>query len=464
MRSIAAAGVVLLLLATPGCGGRGGAELYGSVHDYSDPGLKLLRDELRTLPFRHVEWEYKFTEKEISRITLGMENLYLETPDHRVIAVDRFSGVTRWIYQVDTDTPLDWPPIEAYQVPDEIRREETDLRAANRKIDDIIKEKGPGKESQEAQKKRDQIRERLAQARNGDNVYFISRGVLYCLVRTTGNLLWTRRLTIEFAPSAQPFAIRSHIFVPGADLSRVWALDVEKRGRAITFYRTSIGTHDKNITNRPLYEDPALFFVSHDGAVYSYNLQGGQNWAYQTEDELRTDPVIFKYVEMAPDPKGVMRPKETKILFVGGFDHAFYAIEAAGGGLMWKYETAGPIKTPAVAKGSTVYFKTEGGALFALEINPQHIDPKTGKSIGPKRNGNLRWKLPLGERFLTRGKDHVYVLGPNQEVYRLNENTGEVIGRYPLRLLQHVVTNPLDDILYVAHPSGYVWALREAKD
>ncbi len=453
MRALIAAFGILLLAGAPGCGGASTPEYFGSLQDFNDPGLKSLRDEIQSLPFRHIEWEYKFSAKEIARVTFGRENLYFETPDFRVIAVDRFNGVTKWIYEVDTHTPLDWAPIEAYGVPDEIRRLETELRANNRKIEDIIKEKGPGEDSKAAQKKRDQTRELLRQAQTGDNVYFVSRGIMYCLVRTTGGLLWTRQLSKEFSPSGQPFAIRSHIFIPGADRSRVWALDVEKRGISVNFYRTSIGTHDNDVTNRPVYEDPSLYFVSHDGNVYSYNLSGQENWHYSTEDEIKADPLIFKYNVMVQG----RAVRSTKYLFVGGMDHAFYAIDAAGGNLIWKYETAGQIKTPAVARGETVYVKTELGALFALEVEPKIAG-------GPKRGGSLRWKLPLGERFLVKGKDYVYVMGADREIYQLNEMTGEVIGRRKLNLLQHVVTNVVDDILYVAHPAGYVWALRESKD
>ncbi|MBI2931586.1 MAG: PQQ-binding-like beta-propeller repeat protein [Planctomycetes bacterium] len=464
MKSLGCVAAILLLLGVAGCRAGRSAELYdASLQEYHDPGLQPLKDEVRSLPFREIVWDYKFRD-DISRITLGAEDLYLETPDHKVIAVDRFGGTKRWEFGIDTRTPLDWPPVEAYGVAEEIRALEAEIRACNRRIEDIVKEKGPGEESQKAQKKRDQVSEQLRHAQNGDNVYLISRGVLYCIVRKTGNLLWTRRLTSEFAPSGQPFAVRGYVFVPGGDLSRVWALDVERKGQSITFYRTGLGAHDKAVTNRPLYEDPALYFVSHDGQVYSYNVNGDLNWTYPTEDELRADPVLYEYREMVDDGKGGKREAVTKMLFVGGFDNAFYAIDAAGGGLLWKFETAGPIKSAAVAKDRTVYVKTEGGALFAFDVNPQHRDPKTGKAEGPKRNGNMRWRLPLGERFLLKGRDYVYVMGPNSEIYRLNEYTGEVIGRYPLELLTHVVTNPIDPILYVAHPSGHVFALRETSE
>jgi hypothetical protein len=42
--------------------------------------------------------------------------------------------------------------------------------------------------------------------------------------------------------------------------------------------------------------------------------------------------------------------------------------------------------------------------------------------------------------------------------------SGEVIYRHGLNHLQHVVTNPIDDMVYVASPAGYIYALRESRD
>ena len=478
MRTLAAIGVAMAVLG--GC--RGGIKpAYESdidtVTDFNDPGQAPVRDEVKSLPFKSIVWEYKFSQ-EIRRITLGSTMLYLETLDNYVTAVDRFSGVSQWTYKVDTDTRLDWAPSEAAGVPEKIRELETKLTAKNREIDNMMKTKGPGKETQELQKQRDTLREQLKVEQYGDNVYFISRQVVYCLVRTTGMLLWTKRL-MNFVPGGRPYAIRSHLFVPGAGLSRVWALDVAQKGRDVSYYKTDLGGVDRTIDNMPVYNDPALYFVSHDGKVYSYSLQGDKNWVFQAQDEMRADPLAHRHPYRYTDFKeegGVKKPVqktfEATYLFCGGFDHAFYALDATSGSLLWKYETAGLIKQGAVAKDGTVYAKTEGGALFAFDIFPMHREPKTMAITAPKpggewpwkRDGILRWKIPLGERFLVKGKERVYIMGPNSQIYAMDEMTGDIYGRYPINLLQHVLTNSMDNILYVANPAGYVFALRESKD
>jgi outer membrane protein assembly factor BamB len=440
------------------------------LQDYTDYGEKPVYDEVKSLPLKEIVWKHKFS-SEISRVTLGSTYLYLETPYNEIIAVDRFSGVAAWKYDVDTNTPLDFPPVEAYGVPERIRDLEERLFQKNREIDNMLKTKGPGEETRKLQKDRDQLREQLNVEQFGDNVYFMSRQRLYCLARTTGKLLWSK-LVRTFIPAARPFAIRTHLFIAGSELSRVWAIDINRKGDDVAFYRCSIGAHDKAITAQPFYQDPSLYFVSHDGNIYSYPLTGDKwNWTYATEDEIWADPLVHIYTFPYKDDKGKDAAFKVTYLFVGSLDHCFYALDATGGTLLWKYETAGKIKTGAVAKDQTVYVATEGGALFAFDIFPMHrnkegkIDvPKAGGEWRWKRSGIERWRLPLGERFLVKGKELVYVMGPNAEMYAMEEMTGKIIGRYRFHYFAHVLTNPIDNILYVANPAGYVYALREPKD
>jgi len=84
--------------------------------------------------------------------------------------------------------------------------------------------------------------------------------------------------------------------------------------------------------------------------------------------------------------------------------------------------------------------------------------------LGPRRNGELRWKLPLGERLLLKGKNAVFVLGPRGEIYAMAETTGDILGRYKTRQLEFLLTNTSDDFFYCATASGHIFALRESKE
>ncbi|MDP6957786.1 MAG: PQQ-binding-like beta-propeller repeat protein, partial [Planctomycetota bacterium] len=178
---------------------------------FQDPGAKTLQDEISRLPFKHVEWEFKFNDVEIRRMTVAGDHLYIETNTNQLIAVDRFIGEVKWIYHVDSNRPLDFPPVVAQGVPEAIGVLEKDLLRINRAIDDTVRVKGPGEEVKNLQKERAEKREKLKVSRFGDNVYFLSQQVMYCLDRISGTLRWTRRM--EFVPSAQPTATQFYVFV-----------------------------------------------------------------------------------------------------------------------------------------------------------------------------------------------------------------------------------------------------------
>jgi outer membrane protein assembly factor BamB len=163
------------------------------------------------------------------------------------------------------------------------------------------------------------------------------------------------------------------------------------------------------------------------------------------------------------DPDGQEREHKYTFLFVGGMDNTFYAIDADGGVLTWKYECGAPMLERCIAKDKTVYVKTVDGALHAFNVNPVHKD-KRGVATGPVRSGQMRWKIPLGERFLVKGRNHVYVLGPKHTIFAMEEMTGKIVGRYPIHNFNFLISNIIDDFMYFVHPSGYIFAMRESKE
>jgi outer membrane protein assembly factor BamB len=283
-------------------------------------------------------------------------------------------------------------------------------------------------------------------------------------------LRWSSRL--EFIPSSQVFATQSYIFVAAADHSRVYKLNVAKRGEVVEFYRTEIDQVENHVTSRPVYVDPVLHFASHDGRIYVYSgKEGKRGHPFQTGGAILADPVVHSYVRPVlekeeKDGKETVRVKdvETKTVLVGSMDNAFYSLDASSGQLLWKYECGGPIKSAAVAKDKTVYVRSEDGALFALNTVPVHAASAPNEPLQWKRNGELRWKIPLAERFLFKGRGSVYVLGPKKEIYAVQEFTGDLVGRYKTRYLQFLVTNTADDFFYCANAGGTIFALKESKE
>ena len=113
MRALA---LIVMLGSLAACGERISPEQQYSTEEgqsYSGADENSVVAEVRTLPWKHVEWEYKFNNRPIRRLTLGGDQLFIETPDNTVVAMNRFTGQTSWIFRINTDTPLDWAPVVA---------------------------------------------------------------------------------------------------------------------------------------------------------------------------------------------------------------------------------------------------------------------------------------------------------------------------------------------------------------
>ncbi|HEY3225656.1 MAG TPA: PQQ-binding-like beta-propeller repeat protein [Planctomycetota bacterium] len=455
--------LLLFLVAAGGCGSSARMqESYARLNAYGDASQDSVLLEVGNLPFKKRKWDHRFADWPIKRLSIGHENLFIETPDNKVVAIDRFYGLTKWVFEIPTRSALDFPPTEPGEVFEQIRGYTEQLTAQTRVLEDLLKTEGPGTKAQEAQREKNRIFQLLLTAQRGDNTYLVSRQMLYCIARQTGKLLWQRAL--PFAPSARAFATRESIYMPAADRTQVWRLDVEKRGESVQNFPADVGTGDRTILNPPIVDSSQLYFVSADGRCYCYDVNtGDKKWTFPALDKLTADPLLHKVQEKYKDSTGKESIRTRRYLLVGGLDYALYCIDPNDGSLTWKFETGGFLRSGIVVKDQTVYTKSDDGALFALELNPQHKNAKTGASEGTRRGGQLRWKIPLGERFLVKGtEDRVLVLGPNSEIYQMNELTGDIVGRFPLVEIAHVLTNPWDAILYVATDSGFVFALEES--
>ncbi len=457
--------LIALLLAAAACRSRqsrpapaGPVQSYGGgdpeVAVPLDPSQIPLEEEIGKLPFKQKLWDYRIPGERIARVTLQSDHLFVETESLKLYAVDRRSGRISWVHMIDTNTPLDYPPVIAQGVPEEIARLTKDLQDVSAQVEAMKDKKDVDREAlKKIRQKRKDVAEQLRISHDNDNVYAITRDTLFCIDRGGGALLWRRRL--PFVSGTAPFAIRTNVFVPSVDRERVWKLDVAKQGDDIDFYRAG-----GQVFGAPVYESPSLYFTSGDGKAYCYNVDTSRlSWSYETEGEIRAGPAVYKLRIWVPEQK---RDLDIKYCFVGGTDMAFYAINADSGLIEWKYEAGARFLEPAIASGETVYARAENIGLLALNIHPVHRDDK-GKALGSVRSGELRWKVPLAERFLVRGEQRVYILGPAATIYAMDEKSGEIRGQHKIREFRYILTNTMDDVLYLATDDGWLYALKESK-
>lgn len=420
----------------------------------SDPGRETLDAVVGALPFKDSKY-FHLPGETITRVSLLSGHLFVETRSRKIYCVDRFEGFVRWIFELETKEPLDFPPTIAHGLPEERSQVETDLGKLRTKIEDEKKAKNPDMNKiRELMTRKLELQEKHKIILDRDQFYCLSKGWLFCLHRTGGVLYWKRditRLPLPIIASAPPFATRSHVFIADVKLDRLYPIEVARQDATLHM------PAGDEIVGQPIYEDPSVYFTSKDGSAYCYNVTGRLTWRYPTEAPVKAGPAIGKRYEQRQG-----REQLEKTCYVGSTDFALYALDADTGGIRWKYETGAVIETPAIPVGDTVYVKTEQGALLALNVKPVHKNEK-GEVLGERRNGELRWRIPLGERFVVKTKDRVYVLGAHRQLIGVDEMSGTIKSQHDLGYFPYILTNTQDSLLYLVHPTGHFYVCKESK-
>jgi outer membrane protein assembly factor BamB len=428
----------LVLPKAPGSSPDGGTPAEGRGRSDGDPA------------FTRKVWECPLPDPGISRLTL-LDRLYVEGSDGALAALDRKTGQAAWTFRVDAGTPLDAPPVICDEVLAEEESLEVELAALGRKIDETLGAKGVGPETQALQKRRNGVRERLRVCKFGDNLYVVSRQVLYCLDRASGALKWTQRLS--FVPSGPPAAIRTHLFVPDAAAARVHVLDVEKKGADVVAYQGSGAAAGTPVLGGPTYADPSIYFVAPDGTLNCFRGSDGTlTWRFDSEPRNIGEPLVHTLRALRRDAGGALS-KVTVRLILFSTGHTLYALEANAGMLLWKHDCGAPLRGRPILYGENAYVITEKGVLLSLVLLPEQNPGAL--------SGSLRWTLDGCSQILMNGRKGLYILGPKREILAVKESSGEILGRYPCASLSRFPTNRSDGLLYAVRPSGTIVCFEE---
>ncbi|HYY56876.1 MAG TPA: PQQ-binding-like beta-propeller repeat protein, partial [Pyrinomonadaceae bacterium] len=147
---------------------------------------------------------------------------------------------------------------------------------------------------------------------------------------------------------------------------------------------------------------------SHSGVYISAEIAGfgGLQWRFQTGGAVRSSPVIAR-----------------DVLYVGSSDGHIYAIDANTGGERWRFDAGSAVtSTPAVVNGS-VYSGTYDGRLLAL-------DAASGKALWSLKTGPdapLAWGYESGDFFSSSPTvygEKVLYGGGDGFLYALESSTG----------------------------------------
>jgi eukaryotic-like serine/threonine-protein kinase len=143
------------------------------------------------------------------------------------------------------------------------------------------------------------------------------------------------------------------------------------------------------ITSSPAVSQNRVYFGSYDGNIYSVDANTGmQRWKFATEGERRFTARHIHGAEPAgesmPDPFDFYLSSPAVVddtVYVGSGDGNVYAIDAASGGLRWKFQTGNVVHASPAVANDTVYVGSWDSFFYALNA----------------RSGRELWRFKTGE-------------------------------------------------------------------
>ena len=164
-------------------------------------------------------------------------------------------------------------------------------------------------------------------------------------------------------------------------------------------------------TGGPIFSSPAfsagkIVFGSADGLVYCLNDKGKIQWKLKTSASILGSPFI-----------------QNKIVYIGGSDSCFQAIELVSGKPIWRFcDLNGPVTSKPVVYNEMIIFGAWDRNLYALN----------------KSNGKLLWKWNNGSSVINYSPaacipvvhdDVVYIVAPDRYLSAIDIKTGQTLWR-----------------------------------
>ena len=157
----------------------------------------------------------------------------------------------------------------------------------------------------------------------------------------------------------------------------------------------------------PCVRGETLFVGGGDGGIHALSLRTGEPlWRFETAGRVRSTPAVFG-----------------GRAFVGSFDGNVYALDASTGALLWKHDTGAPVQSSPAVDGGLVFFGSRAATVTAL-------DAATGAPRWKAEHPNGSWVL--GSPAVAGGR--VFVGSSDEQFLQaLDAATGKELWRLAVR-------------------------------
>jgi outer membrane protein assembly factor BamB/predicted phosphodiesterase len=196
-------------------------------------------------------------------------------------------------------------------------------------------------------------------------------------------------------------AVGKGLVIFGNSLGRVDALKL-KNGKKKWSYQTGAA-----VFSSPAISEDRVVFGSGDGNIYCLEAGSGKKiWAFTTGAAVLGCPLINQ-----------------GIVYIGGSDHHFRALSLKDGKELWSFDGLdGPVMSTPVLHGDKILFGAWDRNLYALEA-------ATGKLIWKWNNGSSVRNFSPASCIPVIKDDVVYVVAPDRYLSAIDLNTGTALWR-----------------------------------
>lgn len=259
---------------------------------------------------------------------------------------------------------------------------------------------------------------------------------IYCLDENDGENFWAVQTGGSIYSS--PAVVNGRVYIGSWD-TNVYALDADD-GAELWEYKTN-----SYVTSSPAVVNGKVYIGSLDGNFYVLNADTGDlalDSPFPTRTYLNSSPAVVKGIVYFGSDQAIRSGDEI-------YEGIVYALNANTGGLVWKFNTNGPIySSPAVVDGN-LYIGSDDKSLYCLNAS-------TGSKIWSYPTGGAVQSSPAVANGL------VYFGSLDHWVYALDAQTGDLIWRFETGSGVYSSPAMADGKVYIGSYDKKVYALDAA--
>ena len=345
----------------------------------------------------------------VRHLSLGEDNVYVQSSAGTVTAFDADTGVKRWARQLG-------------------RRDDPSYQAVA----------------------------------NDDIVLVVAGLTVFAIDKFDGNVEW--ELELSKAPSTSPAIDRDQVYLGSLDGS-VFAYDLKKirelheEGRLPQWSGVALKWRYKSgkiITAPPVTNHLIVNFASQDNSLYSLTATDRKLlWQLETDRPVSA-PLGTSTIDEDRDGDGELDPGEDlnyddalgkfDVIFLASEDFNVYCLNRTTGNILWTFVAGLPIRKAARNIGESVYIFPHGEGVFSVD----------------KRTGVREWWLPGMVDFVGATRTLVFFTDLTNNLVVVNRSSGYVVGVMPLKGFSVRYGNELTDRIIMATETGLTVCIREA--